>query len=152
MTLLPAVRVAMTPRRAAGRAEGLVKTLGSVCGAAAATLPPREAWENEPGVPGEDSACTVTVPPPRTVTSPFTWTTAFRRHRCPWIGRPAAQTQSTGAPAVASEGARTAGTLREGAAATVDVAPHVLNAGTIVCGARTCPSSLLSHLATAQWT
>lgn len=130
--LLPAVRAATTPRRAAGRVEGLVKILGSVCGAAAATPPPKEVWENEPGVLEEDSVCTATVPPPRTVTSPFTWMMACRHHRCPWIGHPAAQIQSTGAPVVVSEGVRTAGTLREGAAVTVGAAPHVPSAGTIV--------------------
>lgn len=130
--LLPAVRAATTPRRAAGRVEGLVKILGSVCGAAAATPPPKEVWENEPGVLEEDSVCTVTVPPPRTVTSPFTWMMACRHHRYPWTGHPAAQTQSTGAPVVVSEGVRTAGTLREGAAVTVGAAPHVPSAGTIV--------------------
>lgn len=129
---LPAARVAMTPRRAAGRVEGLVKTLESVCGAAAATPPPKEVWENEPGVLEEDSVCMVTVPPPHTVTLPFTWMMACRHPHCPWIGHPAAQIQSTGDPVVVSEGVRTAGTLKEGAAVTVGAAPHVLSAGTIV--------------------
>lgn len=51
---LPAVQVAMTPRRAAGREEGSAKTLGSVCGAAAATHPLKEVWEKEPGELEED--------------------------------------------------------------------------------------------------
>lgn len=127
----PAARVAMTPRRAAGRVEGSVKTSGSVCGAAAATPPPKEVWENEPGVLEEDSVCTVTAPPHHTVTSPFTWMMACRHLHCPWIGHPAAQIRSTGAPAVVSEGVRTAGTLREGAAVTVAAARRVLSAGTI---------------------
>lgn len=50
----PAAQVAMTPKRAAGRVEGLVKISGSVCGAAAATHLPKEVWEREQGELEED--------------------------------------------------------------------------------------------------
>lgn len=142
----------MTLRRAVEKAGGLVKSLESVFGAAAAILPPKEVWENEPEVLEEDSVCTATAPPPHTVTSPFTWTMACPRHRCPLIGHPAAQIQSTGVRVVVLEGARTAGIQREGAAVTVGAAPRVLSVETTVLGAHICPSSPLSHLVTAQWT
>uniref|UniRef100_A0A7N6B198 SEC7 domain-containing protein n=1 Tax=Anabas testudineus TaxID=64144 RepID=A0A7N6B198_ANATE len=109
----------------------ILKTLVSVCGAAAVTPLPKEVWEKEPGELEEDSVCTATVRPPHTVMSPFTWMMACRRPRCPLIGHQAAQIQSTGAPVVVLEGVRTAGILREGAAVTVGAAPHAQSAETI---------------------
>lgn len=68
MTPLPAGQAAMTLRKAAGRVEGLAKTLESACGAAAATPPPREVWERGAGELEEGSACMGTAQQPRTVT------------------------------------------------------------------------------------
>lgn len=109
-----------------------MRTLGNVCGAAAVTPPPKEVWENEPGVLEEDSVCMVTALPPHTVMLLSTWTMACRLHLFHWIGHPAAQTQSTGALVGVLVGVRTAGTLREGAAVTVGAAPRVLSAEIIV--------------------
>lgn len=149
---LPAAQVAMTPRRAARRVEELVKTLGSVCGAAAATHLPKGVWEKEAGVLEEHSVCMVTVQLLRTVMSPFTWMMVCHPPLCPLTGHLAAQIQSTGVLVAVWEGERTAGTLREAAAVTVGEAPRVQSVETIVSEVHTCLSSLLSRPATAQWT
>lgn len=105
-----------------------MKTLESACGVAAVTRLPREAWEKEAEELGGDTACMVTALPRLTVTSLFTWTMGCHLLLCPSTGHPAAQIQSTGAPAGVSEAVKTAGTLKEGEAATAGAAPHAPSA------------------------